>query len=674
MSFAERFDLQVPLGRTPAGIVWRATRKDDDRTVAVAIADGQGLMDEGLFERVRERFQRDLAALKKAKKGHLPQIHETGEDDAGNPYAAMDLIDGESLVLDDIELGALGTVLDGVLRALEAAHRVQVFHGDIEPGNVLVAADDTATLVGFGANRAFATAEGWNDDDEAHLKRAATYRAPELGPGELPSDPRADLYGVGVLLHQALAGEPPKEGRSVAEVAPELGASMVKLIDRATDPSPQGRYASAWAMRTALSGALRMAAKGEKPPAKRRRAPKTIPGGMTAPDLPKVPRVPSAQGKSSPPPPPDSKGRPSAPPPPKAKASTPPPPPKATKASTPPPTPEAKASTPPPPPRSSGRQKTEPFPIRPEAERKREASVPPPAPKAPKAAKKERPKTVPFELSPDADSAGEEASDTGAGAPSSIPPPVVGVGVDARDSAEPRETTQAISLTDVEVVGDEAPARAESVPPPVPGDEDDELPLPVAPSFSRSPVGLAAVAVIALGLGWAFGRMSAPEPTVDLSEVAAAPTEDAPETEAEPEPEPEPEVQAETEPAEPEPPAPEPLRLGELPEGVEALVDGAPYDPDAPPTLTPAGESVPLVVQRGDQRVRLSLARDEAGALSLNVLEMTEPPEPEPEVAASPMVRPSRRARRRRRATMRRSAMGSSGSLMRPGIAYDPGF
>ena len=82
---------------------------------------------------------------------------------------------------------------------------------------------------------------------------------------------------------------------------------------------------------------------------------------------------------------------------------------------------------------------------------------------------------------------------------------------------------------------------------------------------------------------------------------------------------------------------------------------------------------MPLVVQRGEQQVRLNLGRDAEGRLDLNVAEFTGPPEPEPVAAATPMTRRSRSTRRRR--TRRSSAMsGSSGSLMRPGLAYDPGF
>ncbi|MBO6940324.1 MAG: serine/threonine protein kinase [Deltaproteobacteria bacterium] len=653
MSFTDRYDLQVPLGRSPAGIVWQATRKKDDRTVAVAIADGEGLMDETLFGRVRERFRKDLSALTKAKKGHLPQVHEVDEDDAANPYAAMELVPGESLASlmdDDLDLETIGKVVDGVLRALESSHRVRVFHGDIEPGNVLYdEASGAVNLVGFGLNRALASAEGWGEDVEETLTRSAVHRAPELDRGELPSDARADLYAVGALLHQILAGQPPKKGRSIGDVAPELGASMVKVVDRALDPSAQGRFASAWAMRTALNAAVRMVARGEKPPS-RTGGKKTIPGGMKAPDVPAVPKVPASV------PPPPASSRPSAPP----------PPPKSSRPSAPPPPSKVKPSTPPPPPKSSP------------APKPKTAPPPPPEPKS------KGPATVPIAVAPPPDN-DDHAPLTGAGSPSSIPPPVVGVGVGVR------EETQSVGLEDLtpaEVPEEATPAARTSVPPPVPAEatasDDDELDLPLAasPSFFRSPIGLAAVAVIAIGVGLAIGRATAPEPTADVGQVAAAPAAETEEPEAEPEveepaeapeaEEPVAEAEPEAEPAEALP-GPEPLRIGSLPDGVSATVAGAPYDADSPPTLTPDGPSVPLVIQRDEQRVRLSLARDAEGNLDVSVAEFSEPPEPEapPVVAASPMAR-SRSTRRRRSSTTMMTSSG--GSLMRPGIAYDPGF
>ncbi len=727
MSFSDRYELGVPLGRNPAGIVYQATRTEDGATVALAVADGQGLMDEALFEKVRARFRKDLGALTRVKADQIPQVHEVDEDDAGNPYAAMALVEGESLgvMIDEgIDLETLASAVDGALRALEAAHRVRVVHGDLEPGNVLVDDDGSVKVVGFGLGRALAFGDGWGTDgDEPTLvARSGAFRPPDAGT-DAPHDARDDLYAIGAILHLGLSGELPEAGRSIAEVKPRLAASLTQLVDRALHASPAKRYASAWAMRTALNAAVRMSQKGEKPSI---RPPATQPYGKTA--VPKAPAVPAVI-RTAPPPPPPAAVRSSAPPPrpsaPPPRPSAPPPPPRAQKTLRGVPAPSKRTLPGVPSPSGVAAAKGTSSDAPPKASASPSA---PSAPGAPKLSKRTLDGVAPPILDDadleDADleavaedddapvvglaapsSEMDRTLDEGAGRPSdSIPPPVVGVGAPsiselpdeparAESADDPAEAAPADELEEAEPAerpaagggatsmfmgGPAADRSAASRPLPAAADGDDDA-LPVAGGgFLRSPAGLAAVAVACLLVGLLVGRLTggddevpaAPPTAAAPTEVAAGPEEAAPTEVAPTEAAPEAVAEASDEPEEREvTPRPLALQVSGVPDDVELRLGGRAGRSAELPT---DGSPVRVELRRGSEVVAFTLGASDGEALALSDIELPEEPEP---VAAAPSPAPTRmRATRRTRRAPASAPARSSGALMRPGIARDPGF
>ena len=151
-------------------------------------------------------------------------------------------------------------------RALSAVHRAGLLHRDIKARNVMREDGGRIVLMDFG------TGLDQTDDSDGEAPGFAgtpVYMAPEILEGQAASV-RSDIYSVGVLLFRLVTGSYPVEGRSVAEVRdthargartflrdarPDLPEHFVQVVERALSPHPEGRFASAGAMETALAAA-----------------------------------------------------------------------------------------------------------------------------------------------------------------------------------------------------------------------------------------------------------------------------------------------------------------------------------------------------------------------------------------------------------------------------------
>ncbi len=148
--------------------------------------------------------------------------------------------------------------------ALEVAHQAGVFHSDIKPGNIMIGTDGGVKVTDFGIARAL--------DDSEELTRTgavigtATYFSPEQAQG-LPADGRSDIYSLGVVLYEMLAGRPPFTGESpvavayqhvseyaptAVQVSPEVPPELSLIVETAMAKSPDDRYRTAADLRTDL--------------------------------------------------------------------------------------------------------------------------------------------------------------------------------------------------------------------------------------------------------------------------------------------------------------------------------------------------------------------------------------------------------------------------------------
>ncbi len=253
--------------------VWSGRDELLGRRVAVKCLDPVLARDEAL----RDRFRHEAVAAAGLNHPFVVTTFDAGEDD-GTAYIVMELVAGESLrqlldrqgVLDPGPAAAIGAA---VADALEYAHRQGIVHRDVKPANVLLAANGAVKVTDFGIAKAMGT------DDLTRtgtLVGTARYLAPEQVQGH-PAGPRSDVYALGLVCFEMLAGRPAFSGdtemaTAVARLAgppPDLGVirpglppALVALVTAALQPDPAHRVPSA----AALAQGLRAVAAGTAPP------------------------------------------------------------------------------------------------------------------------------------------------------------------------------------------------------------------------------------------------------------------------------------------------------------------------------------------------------------------------------------------------------------------------
>ena len=267
---AERYELEERLGAGGMASVYRGTDRLLDRTVAVKVLD-RAL---GRDPEFVERFRREARAAAGLSHPGTVAVYDTGEDE-GRRFIVMELIEGETLAdllareapLDPGRAALLGAE---ILDALSAAHDRGLVHRDVKPGNVLLTPDGEPKVTDFGIARA-AASETLTMGSK--VLGTAAYLAPEQARGRRV-DARCDLYAMGCVLYEMLAGAPPFRGESVISVAtkhlhedpPPLPDSVPPPISaaamRALQKDPDDRFPDAGTMAAALREAAGEGAAG----------------------------------------------------------------------------------------------------------------------------------------------------------------------------------------------------------------------------------------------------------------------------------------------------------------------------------------------------------------------------------------------------------------------------
>lgn len=213
----DRYRLVERLASGGSAEVWRAHDEQLDRPVAVKRLHAHLLPDEGS----RKRLAVEARAAAGLSHPVIVDVYDV-DTEGDSPAIVMELVDGESLASRIARDGPLAPpdavrVTADVADALYHAHQRGLVHRDVKPGNVLLSVDGRTRLVDFGIARSLA-------ESAEHLTLTGTVlgtlsaMAPEqLSGGEI--GPRADLYGLGVVLHEALTGRPPYAGASTSPVA-----------------------------------------------------------------------------------------------------------------------------------------------------------------------------------------------------------------------------------------------------------------------------------------------------------------------------------------------------------------------------------------------------------------------------------------------------------------------
>ncbi len=274
---AGRYELGERLGYGGMSTVQVAVDRRLERQVAVKLL-AEHLADDSQFI---SRFRREALSAARLVHPNIVQVFDFGLDEvSGRHYIVMEYIQGRSgaeILREETRLGVADTLelVDGACRGLVHAHRMGVIHRDVKPGNILRSDDGAVKLADFGIAKAVG---GTSQLTQAgSVLGTAAYLAPEQASGG-EVGPAADMYGLGVVTYQLLAGRLPYEAGSLTELAllqqreypirldeitPEVPAALALAVEKALALEPGERYASAEEMRSALhDGARGIAPRG----------------------------------------------------------------------------------------------------------------------------------------------------------------------------------------------------------------------------------------------------------------------------------------------------------------------------------------------------------------------------------------------------------------------------
>ncbi len=258
-----RYRLARLIERGGMAEVWEGRDEILDRPVAIKILDPR-LAGDHQFE---ERFRLEAVSAARLAHPNVVSTFDTGLDD-GVAFIVMELVAGRTLrqVLRDegpLPIPKAVAIAAAVADALHYAHQAGIVHRDVKPGNILIGQDGRVKVADFGIAKAA------SDHDLTHtgaVLGTAKYVAPEqVSGGAL--DRRSDIYGLGVVLYEMLAGRPPFTGDTDVAVAyqhanaepprlrqlrPEIPRRLESVVLKAMAKSPDQRFATAADLRTAL--------------------------------------------------------------------------------------------------------------------------------------------------------------------------------------------------------------------------------------------------------------------------------------------------------------------------------------------------------------------------------------------------------------------------------------
>jgi len=215
VSFGGRYELNSRIAIGGMGEVWEATDHVIGRTVAIKILKDEYMGDPGFLERFRAEARH--AAL--VNHEGIASVFDYGEEN-GSAFLVMELVPGEALstVLErDGSLSADKTldIVAQTASALQAAHAAGLVHRDIKPGNLLITPDGRVKITDFGiariADQVPLTATG-------QVMGTVQYLSPEQASGH-PASPATDVYSLGIVAYECLAGKRPFTGESQVAIA-----------------------------------------------------------------------------------------------------------------------------------------------------------------------------------------------------------------------------------------------------------------------------------------------------------------------------------------------------------------------------------------------------------------------------------------------------------------------
>ncbi len=285
-----RYRILGELGRGGMGRVFRALDVDLDREVALKVADLEEVLPGAGTPQKRvwiERFLSEAQVTAQLEHPSIVPVHDIGIDRTGQLFYTMKVVEGKTLArcIDDWHMGLadgrpfptaeLLRIVLQVCNALAFAHERGVVHRDLKPSNVMVGRFGEVQVMDWGLAKLLGSSEASAPPVRSARKGSGyptrvgdvlgtpTHMAPEQAQGDPNAiDFRADVFGIGAILHHALHGFPPNRGSEASDGALgvvgqwKVPAELAAICQRALQPDPRLRYASASQVAEDLSAYL----------------------------------------------------------------------------------------------------------------------------------------------------------------------------------------------------------------------------------------------------------------------------------------------------------------------------------------------------------------------------------------------------------------------------------
>ena len=253
------FQLLRRLGRGGMAVVYLAEQKSLQRPVALKVLRSSLVSDRQYVE----RFRREALAAAKLAHPHIVQIYDVGSED-GFHYIAQEYVAGPNLKQYLARHGALApaqaiAIIAQVASALRVAAERGIVHRDIKPENTMLTTDGQVKVADFGLARIMDDRRQVELTQDGITLGTPLYMSPEQIEGK-PLDPRSDLYSLGIMAYQILAGCPPFEGDSplslavqhlqkkpkpLESVRSDIPLGLCRIVERLLGKKPEDRFQSA---------------------------------------------------------------------------------------------------------------------------------------------------------------------------------------------------------------------------------------------------------------------------------------------------------------------------------------------------------------------------------------------------------------------------------------------
>jgi serine/threonine protein kinase len=272
---AGKYHIDRLIGRGGMGAVFQATNLAIGKRVALKFLDHEAAKN----REACQRFQREAEAAGMAESAHIVQIFDSGVTEAGLPFLVMELLTGEDLRArlrreQRLSVSAALRIASQVLRALLRAHAAGIVHRDLKPDNIFLCARDDdpsfVKIVDFGISKVARARVADTLTRRGTVLGTAFYMSPEQAQSFADIDGRTDLFSLGAILFEMLAGKPPHVAPTYEAVliaicthdavdirtrAPEVPAAVAALVGKALERDRDRRFQSAAEFLAAIAAA-----------------------------------------------------------------------------------------------------------------------------------------------------------------------------------------------------------------------------------------------------------------------------------------------------------------------------------------------------------------------------------------------------------------------------------